>query len=186
MRRHFHQLFRQLRLAKSSTVRDPILKSDLGHSDNLLWQRLVEDFQDTHQLFYHLRHRSVEIEDRHWHEGSIICSTVCRRTRACGPATSGRGGDRPLPSSSSKTSKNSVSLPLAVFWPRGVLYCSCTTNSSFNGTERHAEWWSFSAKAIATLIRSCRSIERRRRSLLRLAELVVTRSTFIMMSTAKV
>ena len=36
-----------------------------------------------------------------------------------GPATSGRGGGRPTPSSSSKTSKNSASLPLAVFWPVG-------------------------------------------------------------------
>ena len=71
-------------------------------------------------------------------------------------------------------------LPLAVFWPRGALYCKCSTNSSFNGTVRHAEWWSFSSRAIAALIRSCRSNERRRRSLLRLAEPEVTRSTFMM------
>ena len=102
VRRHFHQLFRQLRLAKSSTVRDPILKSDLGHFDNLLGQRLVEDFEDTHQLCT---------------KDSIICSAVCRRTRACRPATSGRSGGRPPPSSSSETSKNSATLPLAVFWP---------------------------------------------------------------------
>ena len=46
---------------------------------------------------------------------SMIGSTVCRRTCACGPATS----SRPPSSSSSKTSQNSASLPLADFWPLG-------------------------------------------------------------------
>ena len=54
---------------------------------------------------------------------STIWSTVCRDTRDCQPATSDRGAGWPPTA-------------LAVFWPRGALYCACSTNSSFDGTAR--------------------------------------------------
>ena len=101
---------------------------------------------------------------------SMIGSTVRRRTRQPPQAEVAADPRRVYHQRRQRTRP-----PLAVFWPRGTLNCTCSTNSSFNGTVRHAEWWSFSARAIATLIRSCRSNERRRRSLLRLAEPVVTR-----------
>ena len=48
-RRHFHQLFRQLRLLERGTLQDRVLKN-LGHFDDLLdvRQRLVEDLQHFH------------------------------------------------------------------------------------------------------------------------------------------
>ena len=54
---------------------------------------------------------------------SMIGSTVRRGNRA--PAAD------PHRAPHQKTSKNSVPLPLAVFWPRGALCISCSTNSSF-------------------------------------------------------
>ena len=66
---HVHQLFRQLRHTKCSAVRDHVLKRNLGHLNNLLGQTPVEDLQDIHQMFHHLRHKSVKIEHRHKHEG---------------------------------------------------------------------------------------------------------------------
>ena len=56
-RRHFHQLFRQLRrtedCASSAEWTDK-----LGHFDNLLSNKIqrVEESEDVHQLFHHLRH----------------------------------------------------------------------------------------------------------------------------------
>ena len=61
--RHFHQLFRQLRL-ESRTVRDGVLW-DLGHCDDLLGDRSVEGLEDVHQLVHHLRHWYVE-DLYHW------------------------------------------------------------------------------------------------------------------------
>ena len=65
--RHFHQLFRQLRL-ENRTMRDGI-QWDLGHCDDLLRNGSVEELEDVHQLVHYQRHRSVEIEHWHWHEG---------------------------------------------------------------------------------------------------------------------
>ena len=158
----------------------------MGTSINLLGnnRQCDEELDDFRQLVHHLRHKNVD--HRHGYEG-LDDRFHGAPQNLCLRASHLRQRWRPTPpSSSSKTSKNSASLPLAVFWPLGALYCTCSTNSSFNGTERHAEWWSFSARAIATLICSCRSNERRRRSLLRLVEPEVTRSAFIMMSTAEV
>ena len=65
---HFHQLFRELRLTEDRTLRDGVL-GDLGHVDNLLGHRVVEELEHVHQLVHHLRHRSVEIEHRHGDKG---------------------------------------------------------------------------------------------------------------------
>ena len=46
--RHFHQLFRQLRL-ENRTMRDGI-QWDLGHCDDLLGNCSVEELEDVHQL----------------------------------------------------------------------------------------------------------------------------------------
>ena len=59
-RRHFHQLFRQLRVAHRGAHRD-VIKQDLGHFDNLLGnrQKRVEKAHDIRQLFHHLRHKCI-------------------------------------------------------------------------------------------------------------------------------
>ena len=100
---------------------------------------------------------------------SVMCSTVCRWTRACGRGSTKASG-RPPPGSSSNRLKStgwgggvarnlavyfvslSSSPTLAVLYPRGAVWCKA------------------SARAIATVIRSCRNMERSRRSLLRFAE----------------
>ena len=66
-RRHFHQLFRQLRIANIVSHRN-IVRQDLGHFDNLLGIRheRVEEMQDVRQLFHHLRHRCT----KNLHHGS--------------------------------------------------------------------------------------------------------------------
>ena len=88
--------------------------------------------------------------------------------------TSDRGAGKPPPA-------------LAVFWPREALYHTCSTSSFFLRSVTFAEWWSLSARTIATAIRSCRRNERRRRCLRRRALPVPpsqSRSTFIL-STAR-
>ena len=66
-RRHFHQLFRQLRLLERGTLQDRVLKN-LGHFDDLLdiRKRLVEDLQHFHHRVHRLRHRNMEkLDDGH-------------------------------------------------------------------------------------------------------------------------
>ena len=60
-RRHFHQLFRQLRVA-TQTSRRNFVRQDLRHSDDLLGNRREcgEELHEVRQLFHHLRHRVVE------------------------------------------------------------------------------------------------------------------------------
>ena len=64
-----HELLRHPRLVEHGALRDVVL-DDLGHVDDLLDRRgHVEVLQDTHQLDYRLRHRSIEIKHLHRHEG---------------------------------------------------------------------------------------------------------------------
>ena len=60
--RHFHQLFRQLRVTQNSGSHRDIVEQDLGYFDNLLRIRRerVEEAYDVRQLFHHLRHRCIE------------------------------------------------------------------------------------------------------------------------------
>ena len=64
-RRHFHQLFRQLRIANSGSQRD-VMGQDLGHCDNLLGNRgeRVEEAHCVLQLFHHLRRKIVKKQHR--------------------------------------------------------------------------------------------------------------------------
>ena len=95
---------------------------------------------------------------------SIICSAVCRWIRSCGPRGSTRPVGRNPPGSSSKSWKS-------YGWGGGVV-----RNLAVAISGRCALWCNFSARAIATDIRSCRNMERSRRSLLCRAEPVETRS----------
>ena len=60
-RRHFHQLFHQLRVAHRGAHRD-VIEQDLGHFDSLLGNRLkrVEEAHDVRQLIHRQRHRIIE------------------------------------------------------------------------------------------------------------------------------
>ena len=60
-RRHFHQLFHQLRDTHRGAHRD-VIEQDLGHVDSLLGNRLklVEEAHDVRQLIHQLRHRNIQ------------------------------------------------------------------------------------------------------------------------------
>ena len=58
-RRHFHQLFCQLRSTQNRAHRD-VLSEDLGHFDDLHRNMRVQILEEIHQLFHLLRHRIVE------------------------------------------------------------------------------------------------------------------------------
>ena len=95
---------------------------------------------------------------------STFCYTVRRRTRAWGTGGSPRQGGRHPAVSSSYSSKNTASsLELTVFWLRKATFVS-------GPAPLNAEWCRAAANSIRTVIRSCRSHERSRRSLLRRAE----------------
>ena len=67
-RRHFHQLFRQLRLANKSSHWE-LVDEDLGHFDNLLGDPDIVRCEDIdQQLFFHQRHRNIE----HWWENGLF------------------------------------------------------------------------------------------------------------------
>ena len=60
-RRHFHQLFYQLRITQNRAHRD-VRSKDLGHISNPLGngREPVEELEHVLQLFHRLRHRRVE------------------------------------------------------------------------------------------------------------------------------
>ena len=107
--RHFHQLFRQLRL-ENRTMRDGI-QWDLGHCDDLLGNCSVEELEDVHQTICCTG--ASRSSTGRGTKDSIICSVVCRWIRSCGP----RGSTRPVgrASSSSNSEKNAVSPATLVF-----------------------------------------------------------------------
>ena len=112
--RHFHQLFRQLRIAKSGSHRN-IVRQDLGHFDNLLGIR--HERVKEMQVFGNCSAICGTIASRICTMGakrtkSTMCSTVCRWTRCPGrtPAVS-----------SSNNSKNTASPAALDFCLRGAL-----------------------------------------------------------------
>ena len=93
---------------------------------------------------------------------STICSTVRRWSLSCGLTSKSRSG-RVSPSSSSYESKNTESsLELAVIWLREASYVS--------GPAPRNDECRAAANSMRTVIRSCRSHERSRRSLLHRVE----------------
>ena len=171
-RRHFHQLFRQLRVA-TQTSRRNIVRQDLGHFDNRLgnataWQRTA-------------RHSAaVPPSAAQEHREPGPAHTRCRRAAPSSPAA--RAPTVPLdalppvglPSSeeSSKYSAGPALVLVTFFWPLGASYAVHTLE---------CEWWVTVASTAATVCCSCRHHERRRRCLRRHA---APRSTS--MSTARV
>ena len=127
-----------------------VLEIDLGDIDHLLGnnkQHRVDDLQDVHQLV--LRHKNIE--DLHLgHEllDLFHCAPLLPGLQASHLRQRWRRTPVEL------LIEDVKELPLAVFWPHGALCCTCSTTSFLNKSVRHAEWWNFSAKAIATLIRS--------------------------------
>ena len=111
---------------------------------------------------------------------SSMCAAVCRRTPSCG-RTSTRGVGRAASTSPSSNKLNCT--VLAALGRRSHLPVAlCISLSSPLALAivglLGAEWWVISARAIATVIRSCRNMERSRRSLLRLAaEVPASRAT---------
>ena len=94
---------------------------------------------------------------------STICSTVCRWSLSCGLTPMRRSGRAHSVYSSNKSKYTESSLELTIFWLRGA---SCVTGPA----PLNAEWCRAAANSMRTVIRSCRSHERSRRSLLRRAE----------------
>ena len=192
---HFHQLLHQLRLAKRDSRRD-VLENDLGHIDNLLGRQQTE----TWRRYWRTSGNCSTISGTGTSSigtrtnASIICSTVCRCVRSCGPGGSARLAGRHPAVSSSYNSKNTASpatlvldvlcvasLVPAVFCPCRAACCSCLhTHSSLNsGGNAAEEWWKVSARTVRTVCRSCFSHERSRRSR-RLLAAPLSRSTSAM------
>ena len=94
-RRHFHQLFRLLRIAHDSAQWD-IIEQDLRHFDDMLEirQKRVEEAHDVRQLFHHLRHKCI----KNLHHGATRTrSTMCSTVRRPSPATEARREPRAAP-----------------------------------------------------------------------------------------
>ena len=83
-RRHFHQLFRHLRLRNQGT-RGDVVDDELGHFDNLLGNRAIQEstgvqhvfleVQELRQVVHHMRHRKIkDLHDRA--EGAEIFQDV--------------------------------------------------------------------------------------------------------------
>ena len=131
------------------------MRQDLGHCDNLLGIRRerAEEVQDVWQLFPHLRHRIVEKRHRRDFVDDLLHGAPlypCMRT--------GQGSD-----------------PVRLS-PFGVLGKQIEEHRIHPGVGRNEEWCRAAANSMRTVIRSCRRNERSRRSLLRRAEPVETRS----------
>ena len=93
---------------------------------------------------------------------STICSTVRRWSLSCGLTSKSRSSRALSVSSSNKSKNTESSLELAVIWLREASYVS-------GPAPWNEEWCKAAANSMRTVIRSCRSHERSRRSLLRLA-----------------
>ena len=86
-------------------------------------------------------------------------SMTCRTTLPCLPATSDRGAGRPPPGSSSRL--KSSGWGVGGFRTFAVQFCSLAILCPLE------EWCDNSASSMVTVIRSCRNMERSRRSLRR-------------------
>ena len=60
LRRHIHQLFRQLRRTTLHTAQWSTVRKDLGHFDSLVRGPSVDLSEHFHQLVPHLRHKHIE------------------------------------------------------------------------------------------------------------------------------
>ena len=173
-RRHFHQLFHQLRVTQNRTHRD-VLRKDLGHFDGS---------------------GSVVSVPKNWSTSgscstvcgtgasrictmgaqqtkSTMCSVVCRWTRSCGRGSARIPGRNPAVSSSNN-SKNTASPAALDLCLRGALCAAspslsvvCARGPSYFAPAATLSklWWAAADRAIATLCCSCRHHERRRRCL---------------------
>ena len=168
IRRHIHQLFRQLRFANNRSHRD-VLKQDFGHFDNLLGIRheRIEETEDVHQL----SPISGTGTSRDGKNDTLlpICSTVCRWTRSCGPTPGGQAATR-RQAHLRRQAKSTQCLPPGE-WDapergRAVLLVP-TPPALAIVCLRGAEWRVNAARAMRTVCCSCVYHERSRRSLRR-------------------
>ena len=115
---------------------------------------------------------------------SMIGSTVRRRTRACGPATSGRGAPRRAPHQRRRRTRSPC------HWlssgPVGRCASRAPPTSPSTGQNGTRSGGAFQPGPLRRSSVRAEATNGGVAPLLRLAEPVVTRSTFIMMSTAKV
>ena len=155
--RHFHQLFRHLRFQTGRTGRTRRTRQ-LRHFATIDLSRALNTSNTLSTTCGTGASRICT-----YGVCSILCSTVCRWTRACSWGSPTGSGTLTPP-----TKRYCVPGPaLAGFCLLGA-WC-CSTSSSFGKTVRFAEWWSFSARATATDSRSCLAHERSRRSIRRRA-----------------
>ena len=103
----------------SAAQEEPDEEEDEEGQDDLLRDHFCGTLQVLvlHPTHRRLQHRNVD--HLHGNEGLDDRLHGAPQNPCLRAATSDRGGGRPPSSSSSKTSKNSVPLPLGVFWPRG-------------------------------------------------------------------
>ena len=130
---HFHQLFRHLRRTEHR-ARAAGWRRDLGHFDNLLDGCLhVNEPEDVHQLFSHLRHRHIEylhvrqdVDDvlRRVPMDPLLPTSNLRQR--CWPVPSGERAPGTWPCS---TSRASLPVLVAVLWFRGTPCEWCCTEA---------------------------------------------------------
>ena len=92
---------------------------------------------------------------------SVMCSTTCRWTRACGRGSEKASGRPPQGSSSYKL--KSTGWGGGVVRNLAVYFISLSSSPALAILCPREEWCNFSARVIATVIRSSRSHERSRR-----------------------
>ena len=164
-RRHCHHLFRQLCIAHNGAHRN-VLRQDLGHFDSLLRnrQKRVEELEHVWQLFHHLRRRIVESRQRGEVDDLLNGAPLYPFLR------SGHGKKQVRPRPAGLFFK-AEELRLGAWGSRimAVSFISRPHTPALAIVCPREEWCVLSARAIATVIRSCRNMERSRRSLCRRA-----------------
>ena len=171
-RRHFNQLFRQLRIAHCDAHRD-VLTRDLGHFDNLLGIRheRIEELEHVWQLFHRLRRRIIEKKQQRDGIDNLLHSAPQNPLLRPGQ---GRNPVRPRPAELffvEAEEAEGVCVGEEGARIAAVKFISRSSSPALAIIGRCALWCNFSAKAIATVIRSCFSHERSRRSRRRRAAL---------------
>ena len=161
-RRHFHQLFASCvsrTRARIGTSSDKILGTSITCSGS--GKGRVKKMCEIQQLSHHLRHRIIESRQRDRIDDLLHGAPLCKLLRPDlgEPLKPGGQGGRHIidvreedasGNSAVQCNSRSSSPALAMLCPR-------------------EEWCNFSARATATVIRSCRNTERSRRSLRRRA-----------------
>ena len=169
VRRHFHQLFRQLRNPEQRTLRDGVHRSDRGHFDNLLVnnrQRDEEpdDFPPPVPASAAQEHREP-VPHSQVRRAAPRCAAA---PASCGLTSTRRSGRDPATGTSSTSmAKNWVPAAWGGGFARNVaVKCISLSSSPLLAIvcPRGAAWWFVSARSIATVSRSCRRNWRNRRS----------------------